>query len=165
MNLRAFPCSGSRGLAVLGLIGLLASPGYSDNSAALVDGVEVLVENVINGQTAATKTEESGRFMLTGLAPGEYRLIIGIVRQPAPVSSDESEIAPAQPVGYDVRISVYGGAMTAQWVPASSPKMRVGIVFAVPSRANGTIAGTITPAAPPAVQTRITWPIPPSFGN
>ncbi len=164
MNLRAFPYPSSRGLAVLGLIGLLASPGYSDNSA-VVDGVEVLVENVINGETAATKTEESGRFMLTGLAPGEYRLIIGIVRRSGPAPSVESEVTPAQPVGYDVRISVYGGAMTAQWVPASSPKVRVGIVFAVPSRANGTIAGTITPAAPPAVQTRITWPIPPSFDN
>ena len=165
MNLRAFPYPGSRGLAVLGLIGLLASPGYSDNSAAPVDGVAVLVENVISGETTATKTQDSGRFMLTGLAPGEYRLIIGIVRRPATTSSEESKTAPAQPVGYDVRISVYGGAMTAQWVPASSPKMRVGVVFAVPSRANGTIAGTITPADPPAVQTRITWPIPPAFGN
>jgi hypothetical protein len=164
MNLRAFPYPGSRGLAVLGLIGLLANPAYSDNSS-VVDGVEVLVENVVNGKTAATKTEKSGRFMLTGLAPGEYRLVIGIVRRPASSSSVESEVAIDQPVGYDVRISVYGGAMTTQWVPASSPKVRVGIVFAVPSRASGTIAGTITPAAPPAVQTRITWPIPPSLEN
>ena len=163
MTPRAFPYPGACGLAVLGLIGLLASPVYSDSGAAPNVGVEILVENVINGEIAATKTEASGRFMLTGLAPGEYRLIIGIVRRSKLSHPDESKGAPIQPTGYDVRLSVYGGAMTAQWVPASSPKMRVGIVFAVPSRANGTIAGTITPAAPPAVQTQTTWPVPQSF--
>jgi len=144
MNLRAFTHPGARILAMLGLMGLLGNPTYSETVTPPISGVEVLVENVISGKTAATRTEDTGRFMLTGLEPGEYRLIIGIA---------------------DVRLSVYGGAMTAQWVPASSPKVRVGIVFAVPSRASGTIAGTIKPAAPPAVQTRITWPVLPSFGN
>jgi hypothetical protein len=152
-------------MTVLGLVGLLARPMHSETVTPPINGVEVLVENVISGKIAATKTEETGRFMLTGLEPGEYRLIIGIAHRIAPPDSNGSTDNGVQPVGYDVRLSVYGGAMTAQWVPASSPKVRVGIVFAVPSRASGTIAGTIKPAAPPAVQTRITWPVPPSFGN
>ena len=165
MNLRAITHPGARIMAVLGLIGLLGCPVYSETETPPINGVEVLVENVLSGETAATRTEETGRFMLTRLEPGEYRLIIGIARRIAPSDSGGSTGVGVQPVGYDVRLSVYGGAMTAQWVPASSPKVRVGIVFAVPSRANGTIAGTIKPAAPPAVQTRITWPVPPSFGN
>ncbi|MEZ5277246.1 MAG: carboxypeptidase-like regulatory domain-containing protein [Opitutaceae bacterium] len=165
MNLRAFPHAGICGLAFLGfLTGPLALADSLTVSAGISD-IEILIENVDSGKLAATRTGDSGQFSLSGLEPGEYRLIIGPVRggKALPVSDGSEQEDPTPPVGYDVRLSVYGGAMTAQWVPVSSPKVRVGIVFAVPARASGTIAGSIRPATPPAVQTLITWVSPPAF--
>ncbi len=154
-----------RGVSFLSLLGFVSALAEATPDTTQIDGIEILVENVDNGQIAATRTGESGHFTLSGLAPGEYRLIVGIVRpRPTPVglqSTEENDST--SPVGFDVRLSVYGGAMTAQWVPASSPKMRVGIVFAVPARASGTIAGMIKPAAPPSIQTQTTWVAPPAF--
>lgn len=156
MNPRAF----FLGVSLFSLIGLTSGLAESAPVPTPVNGVEILVENVNNGQIAATRTGETGHFSLSGLAPGEYRLIVGIVRTASLRSGGAETTAP---VGYDVRLSVYGGAMTAQWVPASSPKMRVGIVFDVPVRASGTIAGMIKPAAPPSVQTQTTWVAPRAF--
>lgn len=153
------------GVSFLSLIGFASGRAESAPDTTPVNGVEILVENVDNGNIAATRTGETGHFSLSGLAPGEYRLIIGIVRR-SPIESESqapSNAASEPAAGYDVRLSVYGGAMTAQWVPASSPKMRVGIVFAVPVRASGTIAGMIKPAAPPTVQTQTTWVVPRSL--
>lgn len=153
------------GVSLFSLFGIASGMAESAPDTTPINGVEILVENVDNGRITATRTGETGHFSLTGLAPGEYRLIVGIVRTPAgnAKASDPQEVEKAAVAGYDVRLSVYGGAMTAQWVPASSPKMRVGIVFAVPVRASGTIAGMIKPAAPPSVQTQTTWVVPRSF--
>ena len=164
MNLRAFPNAGFCGLVLLGVLGLSTGTSQTGTGIVPVEGVEILVENVDNGRTAATRTGDAGQFSLSGLEPGEYRLIIGMIRQDAvPFAAGTDDTDEVIPVGYDVRLSVYGGAITAQWVPFSSPKMRVGIVFAVPPRASGTIAGSIRPASPPAVQTQITWVVPPAF--
>lgn len=153
------------GISFFGLVGFSSGLAESAPEPTPVNGVEILVENVDNGKVAATRTGETGHFSLSGLAPGEYRLIVGIVRTPRAeaVGQRSAGVQSDAAAGYDVRLSVYGGAMTAQWVPASSPKMRVGIVFAVPVRASGTIAGMIKPAAPPTVQTQTTWVVPRSF--
>ena len=165
MNLRAFPHAGVCGLVLLGLLTGSSALADSLTAGAQISDVEILIENVDNGKLAATRTGDAGQFSLSGLEPGEYRLIIGTVRveKTLAVTDGAKQDDSSLPVGYDVRLSVYGGAMTAQWVPVSSPKVRVGIVFAVPARANGTIAGSIRPATPPAVQTLITWVAPPAF--
>src|SRR5215475_6826070 len=48
----------------------------TDPTGAAISGADVQVQNVLNGQEIAVKTNTSGLYVATGLQPGNYRLVV-----------------------------------------------------------------------------------------